>query len=261
LKRVISGLVLIPLVVGIVLYGSPKLFFILVLGAVLTGWYECFQLIRQMGVEGYSMTGGGLCLLLAFCFFANDYYLVWLLTAIVVLFLTWYITSGDVREALDPMAYTFLGVVYVAGLMSYFLLIQPQEEGPKYILFLFMVIWLGDTAAYYVGKNFGKKRLAPAISPGKTIEGAAAGLFGSLAGGATAQLSFLQSISLTHCLIMALFCGILGQFGDLAESLLKRNAGVKDSGSLIPGHGGVLDRLDSLMFAGPAFYCYQKLFL
>ena len=127
------------------------------------------------------------------------------------------------------------------------------------LLFIFSVIWWGDIAAYYVGKYLGKHSLAPRVSPGKTVEGSLGGLAGNLAGGLAAWAWFFQEISLTHCLIVIVICGIIGQFGDLAESILKRSAGVKDSGSLIPGHGGLLDRIDSLMFAAPAFYFYLKL--
>jgi phosphatidate cytidylyltransferase len=120
---------------------------------------------------------------------------------------------------------------------------------------------LGDTAAYYLGKNFGKNPLARTISPKKTVEGAVAGIVGSLMAGVVAKVWFLDQIAMVHCLLVALICGTIGQFGDLAESLLKRQVGVKDSSDLIPGHGGVLDRIDSLLFAGPVFYCYFKLVL
>ena len=120
-------------------------------------------------------------------------------------------------------------------------------------------MWLGDITAYYWGKNFGKKSLAPLVSPKKTLEGAIAGLAGSLLAGFIVGIWLLDFIIMGHCLLVALLCGIIGQFGDFAESLLKRHVGVKDSSNIIPGHGGVLDRIDSLLFAGPVFYCYFKL--
>ncbi len=139
-------------------------------------------------------------------------------------------------------------------------LIRELEMGHAWILFLFAIIWIGDTGAYYGGRSLGKTPLAPSVSPNKTVEGAVSGLLGSLVGAGLMQIWLLSEVSLVHCLIVALVCGIIGQFGDLAESLLKRNTGVKDSGNLIPGHGGVLDRIDSLLFAGPAFFlCYKLL--
>ena len=135
------------------------------------------------------------------------------------------------------------------------------EDGRNLVFFLLLIVWLGDISAYYWGKYFGKKPIAPLVSPNKTVEGAIAGLAGSLAVGFIAGYWFLGHIAMVHCLLVALLCGTIGQFGDLAESLLKRYAGIKDSGNALPGHGGVLDRIDSLLFAGPAFYCYLKLVL
>ena len=115
--------------------------------------------------------------------------------------------------------------------------------------------------AYYLGQKFGSRKLIEIVSPSKTIEGAVANIAGTLIAALLVGKTFFHGIPLIHCLIVAFICGIIGQFGDLAESLIKRNCQVKDSGTLIPGHGGVLDRIDSLLFAGPAFYCYYLLFL
>jgi phosphatidate cytidylyltransferase len=260
-KRILSGLVLIPAVLGIVQYGSPLLFLALVTGAVLVGWYEYVRLIGHMGIKINPIVGGILCLLLVFCFHRNDFYLVWLAACLMALFITWYASGSALEDSLNQVAYSFLGVIYVSGLMSYFILLRGMEHGNYILFYLFMVIWSGDIAAYYVGKTIGKRPLAPRISPGKTLEGSGGGLVGSVVGGVAAQQLFFDALPLSHCLIMALLCAIMGQIGDLAESLFKRRAGVKDSGSLIPGHGGVLDRLDSLMFAGPTFYIYHQLFL
>ncbi len=259
-KRIISAAILIPLTLGILLYGSSELFLVLIVAVALGGFYEYFHLIRNMGIEGFPLTGGVLCVLFLLCFYLNDYFLLWLFLAIFSLFITWINSFKSTRDGLDPLGYTFFGVVFVAGLMGYFLLIRDQPQGPQIILFLFLIIWLSDTAAFFVGKTLGATALVPNISPGKTVEGAIGGIGGSLLAGILSNLWFLKGISITHCLIMSLLCGIIGQIGDIAESLLKRSAGVKDSGTLIPGHGGILDRLDSLMFAGPALYCYQKLF-
>lgn len=261
LKRILSAAVLIPVVLGIVQYGSMELFSIFVLALVLVGWWEYARMIRRMGVSGSPILGGILCAALTACFYWNAHYLVWLATAPVSIFMATVLAKRELRASLDHVAYTFLGVVYVSGLMSFLILLRAQEPGATLIYFLFVVIWLTDTGAFVAGKTMGKSPLAPKISPGKTVEGAIGGVVGSLAGGLVAHLTFWQNLPLNHCLIMALFCGIISQFGDLTESMFKRSAGVKDSGSLIPGHGGVLDRLDSLMFAGPALFCYQQLFL
>ena len=120
---------------------------------------------------------------------------------------------------------------------------------------------MGDSAAFYVGRKLGERKLLEVVSPNKTIAGAVANVVGTLIAALLASNLFFNEIPLIHCLIVAFICGIIGQLGDLTESLIKRNCRVKDSGNLIPGHGGVLDRIDSLLFVGPAFYCYYQIFL
>ncbi len=258
----LTAAVIIPIVLGIVFYGSPEWFLALVILAVGAGMYEYFSLVAKMGVDGFPALGGVLGALLLFCFyFGGVYFLEWGVLVFVSLFLAWILFEKNVKVAIDQISYTLLGIGYVAGLSGYFLLIRQMENGRFWLLFLFLIIWMGDAGAYYGGRKWGRRPLAPSVSPKKTLEGTLFGLLGSLLGGLFAHFVFLQSFSLFHCLLAAGICGMIGQIGDLAESLLKRNAGVKDSSGLIPGHGGVLDRIDSLLFAGPVFYIYHKLFL
>ncbi len=262
MKRVISGAIAIPLVLGVVLYGSPLLFFGFVVAIVLVASHEYFSMISNMGVEGFPVEGGVLSFLLLLGFYLGPKYLIIFGIFIpVVLITTWFFRSKNVTVALDPIAYTLLGIFYTAGLGGYFILIRGLDGGSQIIVFLMLLIWAGDVAAYYGGRNFGKHKLLPAVSPNKTVEGGIANILGTLLAASLASLWFFAEFSLTHCLIVAFICGIIGQFGDFSESLIKRNCQVKDSGSLIPGHGGFLDRIDSLLFAGPAFYCYYQLFL
>jgi phosphatidate cytidylyltransferase len=255
-------MIAVPVVAGIVYYGSPLLFLIFVAAVVLAAVYEYFTMIKPTGVKGFPIPGMVLSVLLLLNFyFEGRFFVEWGAVAGVSLFATWFIRETNVKIAINQIAYTLFGVLYVAGFGGYYLLIRSFEHGERLILFLFLIVWLGDIAAYYWGKNFGKKPLALTISPKKTIEGAVAGIIGSLMAGVVAQVWFLDQLAMAHCLLVAVICGIIGQFGDLAESLLKRQVGVKDSSNLIPGHGGVLDRIDSLLFAGPAFYCYFKLVL
>jgi len=247
LSRVISGAIAIPLVLGVVLYGSPLLFFCFVAAVVLVASYEYFSMISNIGVEGFPIEGGVLSFLLLLGFYLGTKFL--------------FIFAILLPMVLDPVAYTLLGIFYIAGLGGYFLLIRSLEGGSQMIVFLLLLVWAGDVAAYYGGRNLGKHKLLPEVSPNKTVEGAIANVLGTLLAASAAKLWFFGEISLMHCLIVAFICGIIGQFGDFSESLIKRNCRVKDSGSLIPGHGGVLDRIDSLLFAGPAFYCYHQWFL
>ena len=262
MKRVISGAIGIPLVLGLVLYGSPLLFFCFVVAVVAIASYEYFSMIANMGVEGYQIEGGVLGFILLVGFYLGAKFLgIFAVLLPVVLFTTWFVRGKNISVALDPIAYTLLGIIYTAGLGGYFILIRDLDGGSQIIIFLLLLVWAGDVAAYYGGRNFGKHKLLPLVSPNKTVEGGIANILGTLLAAGLASLWFFEEFSLTHCLIVAFICGIIGQFGDFAESLIKRNCRVKDSGSLIPGHGGFLDRIDSLLFAGPAFYCYDQLFL
>jgi phosphatidate cytidylyltransferase len=148
------------------------------------------------------------------------------------------------------------GVFYVAWLLGHMITLRQFTEGPFLIFFLFLVTWANDTGAYYVGTLWGRRPLAPRISPRKTWEGAAGGLLGSVLAALACRAWFLDSLSTGEALGAGVLIGLTAPLGDLAESILKRSAGVKDSGTILPGHGGLLDRIDSLIFTTPAFYYY-----
>lgn len=148
------------------------------------------------------------------------------------------------------------GFLYVPLLLSHLVLVRGAEQGVLWIFFLFVVVMCGDSAAYYVGSAIGRHKLYPAVSPNKSIEGSLGGLAGSVAGALLFRGIWFPELAIGHAVGAALLLGALGQVGDLFESMLKRSCGVKDSGTIIPGHGGVLDRLDSILFAAPALYLY-----
>src|SRR5262249_7156803 len=143
-----------------------------------------------------------------------------------------------------------LGILYCAAPFGFIVWLRREL-----VLTLFAIIWLGDSCAYYVGRTIGRRALAPTISPKKTVEGAIAGLAGSVITGLVVGIMFLGE-SPAKMAAASLITAAVGQVGDLAESALKRSAGVKDSSSLLPGHGGMLDRLDSVIFAAPVFYWF-----
>ncbi len=276
IQRVLSALVLIPLVLGILIYGSPLLICLLVLIIAVIGWSEYANLIDAMGVPTYKFTGFFLTVIFVwahyfqmglnmpqqnhFPFMLRGLFELWPLLALTVLFAVCLKSDENLQTGLERVVYTLFGSIYVGGLLGFFLQLSNPETGSKYVFFVFLVVWMGDIAGYFVGKAIGRHKLAPRVSPGKTIEGAVANTLGGMAGGALAIGLFLPSLGWLHGLLVAGICAIIGQFGDLFESFLKRSAGVKDSGSLIPGHGGVLDRIDSLLFAGPAFYYVHNAF-
>jgi phosphatidate cytidylyltransferase len=146
--------------------------------------------------------------------------------------------------------------VYVGGLLSYAILLRSVDQGREWMLLLLLVVFATDTTAFFGGRAFGKTPLAPNISPSKTREGAVAGMFGAVAASVlAANLLGIHAI-MVETILLGVLVGALAQLGDLVESRLKRKAGVKDSGALVPGHGGILDRLDSIVFTLPAVYYF-----
>ena len=133
------------------------------------------------------------------------------------------------------------------------------DDGPGYVLLVLFFAWWGDTGAYFAGRRFGRAKLYPAVSPNKTRAGFVGAMLGAVCGGLVAHFLFLPSFSLHAAFWLAPLCGALGQLGDLVESLLKRSTGIKDSGQIVPGHGGLLDRIDALLFVSPAVYVYVLL--
>lgn len=152
------------------------------------------------------------------------------------------------------------GTLYVS-LFLFFYLIRNLEGGTVWIFILLAGTWAGDTAAYFVGKKFGRHKLAPRLSPGKTVEGALGGMAGSVLAVSAVYLFYPPAASLFAIILLALLVGFFGMMGDLFESSLKRSAGIKDTGTIIPGHGGVLDRFDSMLFTAPAAYYFVTFFI
>lgn len=155
------------------------------------------------------------------------------------------------------MSVLITGAVYIGLCSSFFILLRYLPMGREWIFFLMTVIFLGDAGAYYVGKGFGKHKLYPAVSSGKTVEGALGGVLFNIVGAVLIWLIFFQNspLLLSKLIVAAVIIGLTGQVGDLAESIIKRCCGVKDSSHILPGHGGIFDRLDALLLACPLFYC------
>jgi phosphatidate cytidylyltransferase len=153
------------------------------------------------------------------------------------------------------------GLVYVPFLLGHLILIRDWNKGIIWAFFVLAVLFAGDTAAYYVGKAFGRHKLSPNISPGKTVEGALGGLAANLLVGLLFKTWWLPELPWSFCVGLVVLLGVVGQVGDLVESMLKRSVDSKDSGGVLPGHGGVLDRVDGLLFAAPALYYFKTYLL
>jgi phosphatidate cytidylyltransferase len=259
-RRLGTAAVTLPLLVAAFFYGPPALGVALVALSLLVGLFEFFALLAARAIRPMRLTG----LVLAAAMFAEVAYPGWQATPVWPLFalLLLSVTLLPGRALVDTIpsaAGTLLGAVYVGGLggtVAALRLQAPIERGGWRILLLLGIIMASDTAAFFVGHAFGRHRLAPAVSPGKTVEGAVGGLLGGIAGALAVRAGGLPELPLLDALGLGLLVSGMGILGDLDESLLKRWAGVKDSGTLFPGHGGMLDRVDSLLFGAPILYYY-----
>jgi len=282
-KRVATAVVLIPFVVGIVLWGSTAIVALAVGLVTVLALFEYFALGEAIGHRAYRFWTASCALLII--------YLQWLTTVINgtkmggFVYASWELKVGVYLTRLMPHAedavFLFvLGIAVItlftkrplvetlpaAGISSSGLILAAfplsyavrlhgaGTQGPAMLLFAMVIIWVGDTAAYFVGRSFGKYKLAPHLSPKKTWEGTIASFVGSLI--VAVVFARYMTVPLGHLLGMAAVGNVAGQVGDLLESAYKRSAGIKDSGSILPGHGGVLDRIDALILAIPVVWYY-----
>jgi phosphatidate cytidylyltransferase len=166
------------------------------------------------------------------------------------------INVEPIPQAANRAAWAVAGPLYLGGLFGVISFLFHQPHGGEWVVLAMLYAFWSDTGGYFVGRSFGKHRLYVAVSPKKTVEGSIGGLFGALLGGLIAHFWFLPSLSLIAALLLSPIAAAIGQLGDLCESLIKRSCGVKDSGTLLPGHGGFLDRVDALLFTSATVYLY-----
>jgi phosphatidate cytidylyltransferase len=258
-KRWITGVIAVPILFCIIVYGGEEAFAVLIIFASLAGMDEYN---RMAFGRGYTLEKAETMLIALFillaAFFANLSLLPAVLTFAVMLVLMLNLLRIR-RHGLDMThaGRVILGILYIPLLMAHFILVRRTPSGVLWIFLILVVAFSGDIAAYYVGRRFGKRKLLPEVSPGKTVEGTIGLVVGSIAGSVLFKLFLFPMLPIAHAVVLGLVGSVVGQLGDLSESALKRAAGVKDSGTLLPGHGGILDRLDCLMFITPFVYYYQ----
>jgi len=259
-SRLLTAAILLPILVLLIWTLPPLPFFLFLTVVILRVQYEFYRLVlrgTRSIVIGLSVTAA--VFLLAFVY--PKWSIALIVTASTIALAAAMIEGVDIRRSAANAAFLVAGFLYPAGLLAHLLLFDrlPVDTsiGRGFILFLLAVVWGGDAAAYYVGRAMGQRKLAPAISPNKTVAGAVGGLIGSgiIAGGAAFFAPMLHLPPLEGALLGGLLGGV-GQVGDLVESMFKRGAGVKDASSLIPAHGGLFDKLDSVAFAAPVLYHY-----
>ncbi|HTG81124.1 MAG TPA: phosphatidate cytidylyltransferase [Geobacteraceae bacterium] len=256
-QRVLTAAVALPLLILLVLKGSFVLFSCFILVIALLGLDEFYRMaLPERKIEGKVAALGGALMLLVFLS-RNQGYILFVLTTLVLLsFIIFLFRIRDIRQSAGEAAMFLMGILYVPVLLGHLVLLRGLPHGHHWILLLLVIVMAGDSGAYFIGRSYGKRKLYPIVSPNKSMEGAIGGVVGSILGAVIARSTFFPELTGADAVSTALLLGITGQIGDLFESMLKRSYGVKDSGVIVPGHGGILDRLDSILFAAPAAYYY-----
>ncbi|MDP3790644.1 MAG: phosphatidate cytidylyltransferase [Candidatus Omnitrophota bacterium] len=262
-KRVVSSVIILTLV-GLVIFCFPNWVFALLACAMIgLGLWEFFSLAEKKGIFVYKYFGiliGMLVPVIIYFQMGMEGYVTTEPFIIVIACLFTFVllfTRRENSQALASVAVTMFGLLYIAWFFSFFIKLKFLPQGSLLVVFLIVVTKMGDVGAYFIGKSFGKHSLIPRISPNKTVEGTIGGLLFSV-GSALAGKLYLPNFSFAHLLTLGFLLGILAQMGDLAESLIKRDCSVKDASGSIPGFGGMLDIIDSLIFTVPIFYFYVK---
>jgi phosphatidate cytidylyltransferase len=282
IKRWLTAIVALPFLLLLIFRGGTFLFFLLIGSVSLIALWEYHRIVFHEYAESstgnvsgslrHETTGGPLSFcLLGYCsgtlllWFAHNQAFSLMLCLFVVNFLVAGIISlfGFKSNPLifATVAKQVVGLMYVPFCLSFLILIRNDPNGAWWICAVLFIIFAGDTGAYYVGSYLGRHKLCPALSPGKTIEGAIGGIAANLGVGAVLKSLFIASSGWGVSLLFFMSIGLVGQAGDLFESELKRSCKVKDSGGILPGHGGMLDRIDALLFAAPVSYLFQTFFL
>jgi len=268
MKRILTALVALPVLLYTVWSASPYPFVVLTALAVILALREFYGLAAKVDCQPVQPFGYIAALAVIGCFVLDrPAWIVAILAALVILSLAGALSRPEqMNRQLAAAAATVFGVTYVALLAGFLAGVRmidtagvPHLASKLITLFLAMVMFT-DTGAYYTGRTLGRHKLAPRISPGKTVEGSVGGFIAAMAAGPLCRLAFFPEIPLMNSLLLGAAIGILGQLGDLAESMLKRGSGVKDSSGLLPGHGGMLDRVDSILFCAPLIYYYSRFF-
>ncbi len=256
-KRVYTVLLLAPLLYAAIRFSPPTVFPVLVLAVGAIALLEFYRLglgpTQDRWLIGIGLLGYAALIVEPH---RPDLLIPSLLVVVTGLLSIPLARRLSLDDVLKQAAVTLFGALYLGISLSFLVRTRLLPQGEWLIFFLLLVTWAADTGAYYIGTLYGRHRLAPQISPKKSVEGLVGGLLSAVIAAFLARWWFLPSLSVVDCVVLAVLLTGVGLWGDLAESALKRSVGAKDSGGILPGHGGMLDRLDSLLFTAPAFYYY-----
>lgn len=276
IQRLITAAIAVPIMYIIFLFGGI-VYLLFFLAIILLGQIEYQKLLESKNLPNEKILGIISSLLLGLSAYLGYYYFTFCFTALVLVILILDLRKGDFSQTVTNIGATLFGVIYLGWLLSHAILLRNIDQyenirayaanhqgisdlGFFLVVFAVACTFLNDTGAYYTGKMIGKHKLAPKISPGKTIEGTVGGIVVCILTGLIVNYIFGNPLSSDWTIAFALLVGIAAILGDLVESSIKRGAGIKDSGDIVPGHGGVLDRFDSLIFVFPVSYYFIILY-
>ena len=249
-----GAVVLAPLLIFVLLGGLPLKLFTIAISVF--GLYEFYNALKTKEIKSIPIIG---YLLLIIYYVLNNDFEKMMYVLIISMVIALIIPIIDLKYSFVDVAITFLGFIYVVILFSFIPLVNQKVGGQFLVWLIFIGSWLSDTVAYYFGRFFGKHKLIPRISPKKTIEGSIGGFLGATIGCGIFGIivnSYVPEVNIIHFFLIGALCGIMGQFGDLVASSIKRYVGLKDYSNLIPGHGGILDRFDSILFNAVVVFYY-----
>ena len=265
--RIASGVVFVPVLVLLARAGGVAFWSFVALEVTL-GLIEFYRMMRGRGLNPFQPLGVASALgLLWVSYRPHTPHVGFLVTGVLLLVLALELRRPEVRQRVEDIAVSSFGVLYVGWLSAHFVLLRElpwqvgvgYEEGASFVLLAFFITWSCDTGAYAIGRSVGRNRPWARISPRKSVEGAVGGLLAAVAAAFIARRWFAPYLGTGDAVALGLLVGVFAQVGDLVESLLKRDAAHGDSSNFIPGHGGVLDRFDSLYFAAPVVYYYLQI--
>ncbi len=252
-KRLVIALIMLPLLYLYVMKLQPIFFFLLLLlAASVIAQAEFYSMYHVHGLMRFTGIILGVSILLAMTYLSRNLFPDILALSFIILSGMRLIGKRDPASSLNDISPVLLAVLYIPFLLGFQIFLR--NDGPEWIPFLYGCVWASDSLAYYVGKSIGKRRLYVEVSPNKTVAGALGSVIGGALAGVLLNLVLIHSMSTQKSLMAGMVIGVTTIIGDLVESMFKRDAGVKNSSTLIPGHGGVLDKVDGVLFAGPVFY-------
>ena len=264
-NRILTAVLLLPILIAAVWFDTP-LPWLTIAVAVWGGLaaLEFYKTVAAYGSKAVPFTIFGIIMTVIFIFSPHldfAYMLPILLTIAIIFPSVGMILRRNKDNGFLSWIWTLAGILYIGWLLSHYISLRELEMGREWVFYALAVTFATDTFAYFIGKTWGRHKLAPDISPKKTIEGAVGGVLGAVVISVLAVWLFALPINYGIAVLLGIVVSIFGQVGDLFESLFKRNMGIKDSGKSLPGHGGFLDRIDSIVFTGVVVYYYVVLFV